>query len=85
MMMPSMVRKVLSLCAPMARSAMRSASPVRSRPRRQLAAGLISVWVFSTRRGSTLCLSAMISPSAISITRSAWAAICGSWVTMMMV
>ena len=84
MMIPSMVKKLRSLWAVIARVAMRTAS--RNRPR--AAAGPVAP-VGIVRRGpgvwGALRVSATIRPSLISITLWARAAMAGSWVTMMMV
>ncbi|KAG0924841.1 hypothetical protein G6F31_018962 [Rhizopus arrhizus] len=88
MMMPSMVKDVRSRCAFMDSSAMRSASPQRSRYDCQAGrlgnsgGGSRSA---SRRGASGLRLSATISPSLISMMRCAWRATFISCVTMMMV
>ncbi|MND18366.1 hypothetical protein D3C87_1155740 [compost metagenome] len=88
MMMPSMVRKVRSLCARIDRSAMRNASrseettPARPEDPPETAAGLTSAC--ATGVASAL-RSEMMAPSLISMIRPARLAIDMSWVTMMTV
>ena len=84
MMMPSMVRKLRSLCARMDTTAMRKASK-KAEPGRA-DAPLAAAWRRTAAAVSGwLRRSAMMRPSLISMTRRARAATLGSWVTMMIV